>query len=332
MGAIKYRFSCFCLLTIISVIFTNTIAQTSKKDSLVYFGHAFVELKTSDGVNIYIDPYNVNAFRDSADIVLITHEHSDHNDLTRVKQKATCQVIRSANAQINGVYKSFTIGNVKITGVPAYNANHVKSQCVGYVVEFDGIKIYHTGDTGKITEMADLTSLNLDYTMLCMDGVYTMSPEQATTAAAIINAKHDIPIHTMPPPDSYSDAIVARFTSPNKLIVKPGTAIELVSSLTGTKKNNSLPKGFRLNQNYPNPFNPETTINYSIPALAHVNLKIYDSIGSEITTLIDKEQSAGNYGVQFHADKLASGIYFYKLSVTGKESIFSNVKKMILLK
>jgi L-ascorbate metabolism protein UlaG (beta-lactamase superfamily) len=310
----------------------NIYASGTGRDSLLYFGHSFVELKTSEGVCIYIDPFSVNEFRDSADIVLITHEHSDHNELQRVKQKSTCQVIRSATSLISGAYKSFSIGNVKITAVPAYNANHNKSQCAGYVIEFDGIKLYHAGDTGNITEMANLTGLNLDYALLCMDGIYTMSPEAATSAAAVINAKHDIPIHTMPPPDTYSDAIVARFTSPNKLIVKPGTVIELVSSTTAAGKSKSLPKEFKLNQNYPNPFNPETTINYNIPAPAHVQLKVYDMIGREITTLVDKTQNAGNYAAKFNAEKLSSGMYLYKLSVAGNSEYYYDVKKMILMK
>ena len=201
-------------------------------DSLKYIGHAFVKIKTSEGKVIYIDPYAVNEFTDSADVVLITHEHPDHNDLTRIKQKVTCQVIRSANAIQSGVYQSFTIGNIKVTAVPAYNSHHLKSECVGYVIEFDGIKLYHAGDTGKIPEMADLASQNITYALLPMEGVYNMTPEEATQAAAMIQAKHDIPIHTMPPPDTYSDVIVARFTSPNKLVVHPNETIVLSSSPT----------------------------------------------------------------------------------------------------
>ena len=159
-----------------------------------------------------------------------------------------------------------------------------------------------------------------------------MSPEEATQAAATINAKHDIPIHTMPPPDTYSDAIVARFTSPNKYIVKPGTAIELIKKTAAVEKDKSVPNSFKLNQNYPNPFNPETTISYSIASASNVNLKIYDTLGREIMTLINKEQTAGNYNVKFNAGKLSSGIYLYQLAVAGKENSFSSVRKMILMK
>ena len=78
---------------------------------------------------------------------------------------------------------------------------------------------------------------------------------------------------------------------------------------------------FELQQNYPNPFNPSTTIKYSIPFVetrrgvsSHVTLKIYDILGREVTTLVNKEQKSGNYEVQFDASRLTSGIYFYKLN------------------
>lgn len=218
--------------------------SVSISDSLKYIGHSFVKVKTSEGKVIYIDPFAVNEFADSADVVLITHEHYDHNELARVRQKAACQVIRSVNAIIGGVYQSFTIGNIKVTAVAAYNVNHSKSNCVGYVVEFDGIKLYHAGDTGKITEMADLASQNITYALLPMDALYSMTPEVAMEASAMIQAKHVIPIHTMPPPDTYNDAIVARYTSPNKLIVKPGVSIELSSTATSVENPRYVPKAF----------------------------------------------------------------------------------------
>ena len=120
------------------------IYPNPEPDTLKYFEHSFVQIITADKKNIYIDPYGHNQFKDSADIVLITHEHTDHNQINRVIQKKSCIVIRSANALKNGVYQSFTIGNVKITAIPAYNSNHDKNSCVGYVVEFDGIKLYHS--------------------------------------------------------------------------------------------------------------------------------------------------------------------------------------------
>jgi Predicted Zn-dependent hydrolases of the beta-lactamase fold len=297
-------------------------------DSLKYIGHSFVKIKTLEGKVIYIDPFGVNEFSDSADIVLVTHEHSDHNEVNRVNQKWTCTVIRNANAIISGVYQSFTIGNIKITAVAAYNQYHQKNQCVGYIVEFDSIKLYHAGDTGKITEMADLAGQDIDYALIPMDAIYTMTPEVATEAAALIHAKHDMPIHTMPPPDTYSDAIVARFTSPNKLVVHPGITIALEQIPTFVENKIEHPFVFVLDQNYPNPFNPSTTISYSISQSTFVSLTITDILGKEIESLVNKYQKAGRYQLQYTAYHLASGIYFVKLQ-TGS---YFDAKKCILLK
>jgi len=91
---------------------------------------------------------------------------------------------------------------------------------------------------------------------------------------------------------------------------------------------------FSLSQNYPNPFNPSTTIKYSIPrsteyySVQQVQLKVYDILGREIATLINKQQKAGNYEVNFDGNGLTSGIYFYKLQYGS----FVESKKMILLK
>ncbi|MDP2364274.1 MAG: SBBP repeat-containing protein [Ignavibacteria bacterium] len=81
-------------------------------------------------------------------------------------------------------------------------------------------------------------------------------------------------------------------------------------------------------QNFPNPFNPATMINYSITNQNHVILKVYDVLGSEIVTLINEEKPAGSYSVSFDANKLSSGIYFYRLTAGN----FIETKKMILLK
>ena len=92
--------------------------------------------------------------------------------------------------------------------------------------------------------------------------------------------------------------------------------------------NNDIPINFTLEQNYPNPFNPTTKIKYSIPEQSLITLKVYDMLGNEIATLVNEEKSVGNYEVEFNAESLSSGIYFYKLQ-TG---IFIQTKKMILIK
>ncbi|MDP4196139.1 MAG: YCF48-related protein [Bacteroidota bacterium] len=87
-------------------------------------------------------------------------------------------------------------------------------------------------------------------------------------------------------------------------------------------------KSFELTQNYPNPFNPSTTIKYSVPNEGKVSLKVYNLLGEEVATLVNQNQSAGTYSVNFDASSLSSGIYFYQLSSGNNVS----VKKMMLVK
>jgi hypothetical protein len=83
-----------------------------------------------------------------------------------------------------------------------------------------------------------------------------------------------------------------------------------------------------LEQKYPSPFNPVTFIDYQLAADSHVSLKIFDVTGSEVAELVNAEQAAGFYKVEWDASKLSSRIYFYKL-ITGN---YVNTKKMMLIK
>lgn len=95
-----------------------------------------------------------------------------------------------------------------------------------------------------------------------------------------------------------------------------------------TEESKTTPEGFSLHQNYPNPFNPTTTLSYTISKPSFVSLKVYDVLGNEIASLVNEYKQAGNYKVEFNAEGLASGIYFYKI----KADVFNQVKKMIYLR
>jgi Carbohydrate esterase 2 N-terminal/Secretion system C-terminal sorting domain/GDSL-like Lipase/Acylhydrolase family len=99
-------------------------------------------------------------------------------------------------------------------------------------------------------------------------------------------------------------------------------------SILFVEQSPALPREIRLYQNYPNPFNPRTVISYKLSSLSNITLKVYDVLGREVATLVNRRQSAGNYSVTFDGSRLASGVYFYRL-IAGD---FVEVKKLVLLK
>jgi photosystem II stability/assembly factor-like uncharacterized protein len=116
----------------------------------------------------------------------------------------------------------------------------------------------------------------------------------------------------------------------DELTVGWGWAIDNLSiqgSLVGVEDQEVLPTSFELSQNYPNPFNPSTTIKYAVPQKTDVSIKIYNSVGELVTTLVNEVKPAGNYEVNWNAN-VASGIYFYRIDA----GEFNSVRKMVLLK
>lgn len=101
------------------------------------------------------------------------------------------------------------------------------------------------------------------------------------------------------------------------------------ASLTAIDPNNhNVPTEFSLQQNYPNPFNPSTTIKYSVPTAGNVSVKIYNSLGAEVKTVVNSFHSTGNYEEIVDMDGFASGVYFY----TMQAGDFKDTKRMILVK
>jgi hypothetical protein len=104
--------------------------------------------------------------------------------------------------------------------------------------------------------------------------------------------------------------------------------IKTAPLITSFNESDLVDNKFYLYQNYPNPFNSSTTINYSINQSGFVRLKVFDLLGRQVQVLVDEFKSAGNYTVNFNAEELSAGIYFYQLSAEN----FTSTKKLILLK
>ena len=95
----------------------------------------------------------------------------------------------------------------------------------------------------------------------------------------------------------------------------------------------TVPDKFLLSQNYPNPFNPNTKINFALPVSGYVSLKVYNSIGKEVSTLVNERLNTGTYSVDFIGSNLNSGAYFYRLELSGENGkVFTEQKKLMLVK
>jgi hypothetical protein len=102
--------------------------------------------------------------------------------------------------------------------------------------------------------------------------------------------------------------------------VEPTTSVREITD--------DVPTSFSLEQNYPNPFNPSTTIQFTLPCPIYVTLKVYNTLGEEVVTLISENLPAGKHQAEWNPHGLAGGIYFYRLRAGG----FVETKKLVLIK
>jgi len=193
---------------------------------LLYQGHGSFRLVTGDKTVIYIDPYAGTGYNLPADLILITHQHEDHNQVGLITRKPGCEIISNAEALSGGRHNSFTVSGVTIEAVEASNGGHHPDRCVGYIVTADGVSLYFLGDTSKTDRMAGFAARNLDYVFLCCDGFYNMGLDEAAECAELIGGKHNVPVH-MKPGELFSMETAERFNGPNRLIIKDGEEIEL---------------------------------------------------------------------------------------------------------
>jgi len=193
---------------------------------LLYQGHGSFRLTTNGGVVVFIDPYVGDGYDVPADMILVTHQHADHNQLELITQKDNCDVISNVEALEGGKHNSFSLRGIDIDAVAAENKNHPADQCVGFILTVDGVKLYFSGDTSKTAQMSDFAAKELDYAFLCSDGIYNMGLEEASECAKIINAKHSVPVH-IKPGELFDRTLAEQFSAPNRLILDAGEELEL---------------------------------------------------------------------------------------------------------
>ena len=193
---------------------------------LLYQGHGSYRITAADGRVIYIDPYAGEGYDKPADILLVTHQHDDHNKVELVTKKPGCRVITNVEALAGGKHNTFDVGGIIIEAVEASNVNHDPAQCVGFILTVDGIKIYIASDTSKTKSMESFAARKLDYALLPIDGHYNMDPGGAAECARLIGARVNIPVH-MKPGELFDRERAEAFNAPGKRIVAAAEEITL---------------------------------------------------------------------------------------------------------
>jgi len=170
---------------------------------LRWFGQSAFELRTEAGQAVFIDPFRVPARVGPADLILITHPHQDHYDKRSVeglrKEGTTIVLPRSCEEpgrQALAAGESRRFGVCTVTGIAAYNLTarfHPRSRgWLGYMIDVEGLRVYHAGDTDLIPEMRDLRP---DIALLPIGGLFSMGGRAAVEAADVMNAALCIPMH-----------------------------------------------------------------------------------------------------------------------------------------
>ena len=217
----------FVALVLSLSAFAGYAETPTENHTLLYQGHASLRITTQEGKVIYIDPYAGEGYDVPADLILVTHGHSDHNVVKKIKNKnPDCVTITHKEALVKGEYKTFEMDFVTVEAVQAgNNKNHSIKNCVGYILTLsDGKTIYVSGDTSTTEQMASLAERNLDYAFFCCDGKYNMGMKEAAECAALVQAKHSIPYHIVPG-KLFNRERAEAFDVEGKLIIADGEEI-----------------------------------------------------------------------------------------------------------
>ena len=203
---------------------------------MLYQGHGSYRFVLDDGTVVYVDPFAGKGYDMPANLILSTHEHFDHIGFDRMPHAADCAIIRAADLHpAPNDYRNTQVHGVGITAVQACNKNHPIDECVGYLLSFDGVTFYASGDTDATEDMESgkLAAAAIDYAVFPCDGFYNMDRAEASRCASLVGARHSIPVHMVPMDDPTGssklfDAKRAKeFKASGRIILEPGQTLDL---------------------------------------------------------------------------------------------------------
>lgn len=178
-----------------------TVETVAKK--IHWLGHDAIRIDA--GITIYFDPFQINP-GPVADIIFISHDHFDHlspEDIAKIQGPETvfvtaksCKDKLTGKVEVMSPGDTATVKDIPIQAVASYNTNKdfhpKKNNWLGFIVEVDGVRIYHAGDTDVIEEM---NRIKTDIALLPVSGTYVMTGEEAAKAALAIKPTLAIPMH-----------------------------------------------------------------------------------------------------------------------------------------
>jgi L-ascorbate metabolism protein UlaG (beta-lactamase superfamily) len=178
---------------------------------ITWLGHDSFRIEGAK--TVYIDPWKLGTGAPPADVVLVTHEHSDHLSAADIDALSTPETVVVGPAEVTRQLRgrktrtvapgdTVELDGARVTAVAAYNTSkfrepgkvfHPKEDGkVGYVVEMDGRSVYHAGDTDQIPEMA---AIDVDVALIPVSGTYVMTADEAAEACSALHARLVIPMH-----------------------------------------------------------------------------------------------------------------------------------------
>ena len=281
-------------------------------------------------------------------VLFISHSHGDHYNYriaNQVKEQGGVVIVPSAIASLGTMSMEFG-DTVSMSGlkIKMHEGLHSVPNAIFEVTTANGIKFLHTGDnqtSAMLPEIDDVDVLLLNawvnesgttsavagmqnsmhkiHPALMIPGHlqelgHAYNPEDMTTRVPYewVFEVNDIPVNS----EILVMAWGEKYDLPASMATNIGEIVE--------HNHNS----FYLPQNYPNPFNPSTTIAFTLPRSEYTTLKIYNTLGAEVATLVSDQLQAGLHTYEFDGSKLASGLYYYQATA----GAFRDVKKMILLR
>ena len=194
---------------------------------MLYQGHGSYRFTLDDKTVVYVDPFAGEGY----------DAPPDHNQVDKMPHAAGCTVIRAADVHPDAeTFLTVADHGVRITAVQAQNKNHSIDECVGLVLELDGVTFYASGDTSMTDDMRSgkLAALGIDYAVFPGDGFYNMDVDEASECARLVAARHSIPVHIVAvhdpsSPEIFDRARAEQFQAPGRIILEPGEELVLES-------------------------------------------------------------------------------------------------------